>query len=352
MPPAAVAPLFTAVTVPAGGTVSVTLPVPDVLTTYVITTTTAAALSDEFTTTTANVTATAAVLLLRGEFPTSVRTGDTVEVAAVVTYTGSDNLPVSVDVTASVAPSEEGGAVGTLGAAAVTVQLTADEPSAVASFLYTAPATPGCAAIDITAAVVAGGAAGVAGATLTSPLDTLPARARVRFGDAIPVEGGGAASATLPLPAAEPGTGTVTVAASAGTLAALHVLAQRLFDTVPAGGFSAPWALTSIGLHAALAQFGAAAYGTPFVVDPNVAAVLGLDASGEVPGCEALAAAFEYTVAAAQELTIGQIIGLSVDSDGAYPTWQPPARADAFLNLAVRSLALAEHLWLPTRAAT
>jgi hypothetical protein len=118
-------------------------------------------------------------------------------------------------------------------------------------------------------------------------------------------------------------------------------MTQHLLETIPPHPH-APWALTSIALQAALAQYGAAAYSSTFTLPKRTLTQLGLDVprntsstSASVPACDLLAAALSYTVGAVQNLTLDDRRGLIYDAEGAYPGWSKPRTADAFLNLAV-----------------
>ena len=243
-----------------------------------------------------------------------------------------------MEVTASVVASS--GEAGNIDLAAAVVELTEEAPVGEARFAFTAPTTACVAEVTFEATVTSGAGTGDA---VTVTIETIGVQDAITRGGTLRVAAGETVTQALELPDAAPGTGTVAVAASVGDLASVQLLAQRLLDSVPPRGFSGPWVVASIGVHAALLQFGDAAFSTTFSLSPRAASQLGVNATtnGTLPGCEALAALLEYTVDAVAALTDGNLIGLTVDSEDSYMGRVPPRRADAFLNLAVRLQLLA-----------
>ena len=321
-----VAPFFAALTVPSGEQVTVSFPAPAALGTYVVTAYAASASSRTVSTATASVTVAGDGLLLTPTVPAVLRAGDAASVGVLVTFSGPrSRLPVSVDITAN-------DSAGILDGIAATVELTEGKSTGEARFPFAAPAAVGVVNVTFQAS----GDGAVPGDAVAVQIEVVPALALITRGSAVVVEGGNTVEQGLDLPEAD--AGTVAVTASAGHLASLHLLAQRLLDSVPHRGFSATWMLASVGLHAGLAVYGDAAFSAPLTVSASAASQLGLDTTddGSVHACDALTAAWQYTQAAVLNLTVSNYVGLISDGQGSYPGWLPPDRPDAFLNLAVR----------------
>ena len=138
------------------------------------------------------------------------------------------------------------------------------------------------------------------------------------------------------------------MATGAGHLPALLVSTQALLnaaDTYP----PASWTLASIATHAALVAHGEDALDTDFTLTRSAAAVLGLsdlvseedEGMGRLPACDAVAAGLAHTLAAATNLTLNDIFGMTARARGSHSGWRYPSHPDAYLNLAVRSNQLA-----------
>jgi hypothetical protein len=150
------------------------------------------------------------------------------------------------------------------------------------------------------------------------------------------------------------GTGTLSVYAGVGKLPSQLALARRVLTGTPRAIASspdhvtAPWALSVIASHAALARYGAAAFDTALNATADDAEVLtrlapGLSAA-DATFCDAFQAAVEYAAFWLGEMTVPREIGLMYYPRDAWEFWTLPETADVALNLQVRAAQYASRL--------